>query len=123
MPLYEYECKKCGKHFEKIEKYQGPYLKKCPSCGGGVERLMSPPAIQFKGSGWYVTDYARGGTGGGEKRDGGSSSEKSREQGREQERDQERIESGNQARVRKQRKEEIRERKVSEPPYSFSPRK
>lgn len=76
MPLYEYECKKCGKHFEKIEKYQGPYLKKCPSCGGGVERLMSPPAIQFKGSGWYVTDYARGGTGGGEKREGGSSSEK-----------------------------------------------
>ncbi len=76
MPLYEYECKKCGKHFEKIEKYQGPYLKKCPSCGGGVERLMSPPAIQFKGSGWYVTDYARSGTGGGEKRDGGSSSEK-----------------------------------------------
>ena len=76
MPLYEYECKKCGKHFEKIERLQGPYLKKCPSCGGGVERLMSPPAIQFKGTGWYVTDYARGGTGGGEKRDGGSSSEK-----------------------------------------------
>ena len=57
MPLYEYECQKCGKHFEKIEKLQGPYLKKCPNCGGRVERLMSPPAIQFKGSGWYVTDY------------------------------------------------------------------
>ena len=76
MPLYEYECKKCGKHFEKIEKFQGPYLKKCPSCGGGVERLMSPPAIQFKGSGWYVTDYARSGTGGAEKTDGGSAAEK-----------------------------------------------
>ena len=76
MPLYEYECKKCGKHFEKIERLQGPYLKKCPSCGGGVERLMSPPAIQFKGSGWYVTDYARSGTGGAEKRDGGSAAEK-----------------------------------------------
>ncbi len=76
MPLYEYECKKCGKHFEKIERLQGPYLKKCPSCGGGVERLMSPPAIQFKGTGWYVTDYARSGTGGAEKRDGGSAAEK-----------------------------------------------
>ena len=76
MPLYEYECKKCGKHFEKIERLQGPYLKKCPSCGGGVERLMSPPAIQFKGSGWYVTDYARSGTRGDEKRDGGSAAEK-----------------------------------------------
>ena len=83
MPLYEYECKKCGKHFEKIERLQGPYLRKCPSCGGGVERLMSSPAIQFKGSGWYVTDYARSGTGGAgaEKRDGGSAAEKAENKG------------------------------------------
>ena len=78
MPLYEYECKKCGKHSEKIENFKGPHLKKCPKCGGRVERLMSAPAIQFKGSGWYITDYARGSAPGGkEKTDGGSTAEKS----------------------------------------------
>ena len=58
MPLYEYECQKCGRHTEKVESVNGPHLKKCPHCGGKVERLLSAPAIQFKGSGWYVTDYA-----------------------------------------------------------------
>ncbi len=58
MPLYEYKCVKCGKKTEKIETVSGPHLKKCPHCGGKVERLQSAPAIQFKGSGWYVTDYA-----------------------------------------------------------------
>lgn len=58
MPLYEYQCAKCGKRTEKIENVSGPHLKKCPNCGGKVERVVSAPAIQFKGSGWYVTDYA-----------------------------------------------------------------
>lgn len=77
MPLYEYECEKCGKHFEKIEKMGGPHLKKCPSCSGRVERLMSAPAIQFKGSGWYVTDYARSSNRGAEKSDADGDSGKS----------------------------------------------
>lgn len=58
MPLYEYECAKCHRRTEKIESVSGPHLKKCPHCGGKVERLLAPPAIQFKGAGWYVTDYA-----------------------------------------------------------------
>jgi len=58
VPLYEYECVKCGKRTEKIEPVSGPHLKKCPHCGGKVERAVSAPAIQFKGTGWYVTDYA-----------------------------------------------------------------
>jgi putative FmdB family regulatory protein len=58
LPLYEYECTKCHKKTEKIESVSGPHLKKCPHCGGKVERLVTAPAIQFKGAGWYVTDYA-----------------------------------------------------------------
>jgi len=58
VPLYEYKCLKCGRLTEKIENVAGPHLKKCPHCGGKVEVLISASAIQFKGSGWYVTDYA-----------------------------------------------------------------
>jgi putative FmdB family regulatory protein len=58
VPLYEYKCVKCGRTTEKIENVNGPHLKKCPHCGGKVEHVLSAPAIQFKGSGWYVTDYA-----------------------------------------------------------------
>jgi putative FmdB family regulatory protein len=58
VPLYEYKCLKCGRKTEKIENVDGPHLKKCPHCGGKVEALFSAPAIQFKGTGWYVTDYA-----------------------------------------------------------------
>ncbi len=59
MPLYEYRCRKCGIQVEKIQKFSDPPLEICETCGGQLERLLSTPAIQFKGSGWYVTDYAR----------------------------------------------------------------
>jgi putative FmdB family regulatory protein len=59
MPLYEYECKKCHHRFERIQKFSDRMVKKCPDCGGVVEQMISAPAVQFKGSGWYVTDYAK----------------------------------------------------------------
>jgi putative FmdB family regulatory protein len=61
MPLYEYECGACGHHFEVIRKFSDPPEEKCPKCGGGVRKLQSAPAFQFKGTGWYVTDYAKSG--------------------------------------------------------------
>src|SRR6266849_1840211 len=57
VPLYEYKCLKCGRNTEKIENVSGPHLKKCPHCGGKVESVITAPSIQFKGAGWYVTDY------------------------------------------------------------------
>ena len=63
MPLYEYECPTDGL-FERIQKFSDPPLAACPTCGGPIEKLLSAPAIQFKGSGWYITDYARKSTGG-----------------------------------------------------------
>lgn len=57
MPLYEYQCKKCKHKFEKIQKFSDQPIKKCPECGGPVEKLLHAPAVQFKGTGWYVTDY------------------------------------------------------------------
>ena len=59
MPLYEYQCEKCGATIEKIQKFSDAPLKKCQKCGGRLERLVSSSTIQFKGSGWYVTDYPR----------------------------------------------------------------
>jgi putative FmdB family regulatory protein len=61
MPLYEYECQSCGHRFEIIQKFSDPPASACPTCGGAVEKLVSSPAIQFKGSGFYLTDYGRGG--------------------------------------------------------------
>jgi putative FmdB family regulatory protein len=59
LPLYEYRCAKCGARVEKIQKFSDPPLTTCESCGGELTRLLSAPAIQFKGTGWYITDYAR----------------------------------------------------------------
>ena len=64
MPLYEYECDNNGHRFEVIQKFSDPPIQTCPTCGGPVHKLISSPAFQFKGSGWYVTDYARKDSGG-----------------------------------------------------------
>jgi putative FmdB family regulatory protein len=58
VPLYEYQCPKCGR-FELIRKFSDESVTKCPTCGSDVQKLLSAPAIQFKGTGWYITDYAR----------------------------------------------------------------
>jgi putative FmdB family regulatory protein len=76
--LYEYQCTKCAHTFEKIQKFSDPPVTECPKCGGKVEQLLSAPAIQFKGAGWYVTDYAKkSGSGASGKSDVSSSESKS----------------------------------------------
>jgi len=78
VPLYEYQCKKCHSLTERIQKFSDPPLTTCPHCGGELEQLLSAPAVQFKGAGWYVTDYARkssGSAAGGTGAASGSSSE------------------------------------------------
>ena len=67
MPLYEYECLGYKKRFEVIQKFSDDLLTVCEDCGGSLKKLLSPPAIQFKGTGWYVTDYARSGKSDGQK--------------------------------------------------------
>ena len=69
MPLYEYQCDACGHRFEHIQKFSDPLLTVCPECGDAIRKLVSSPAIQFKGTGWYVTDYA--------KKDSGAEADKS----------------------------------------------
>lgn len=76
MPLYEYQCDACAHRFEVIQKYSDAPVSVCPKCGGAVKKLLSSPAIQFKGTGWYITDYARAG-----KSDGGNESGGKKESG------------------------------------------
>jgi putative FmdB family regulatory protein len=64
MPMYEYKCAKCGDVFELIQKFSDEPLHEHPGCGGAVEKILSAAALQFKGSGWYVNDYGRNGSGG-----------------------------------------------------------
>ena len=80
MPIYEYKCSKCGDVFEIIQKFSDASLTVHEKCGGAVERLLSAPGLQFKGSGWYITDYKRSGSSewkSGESKSGESKSEKS----------------------------------------------
>ena len=73
MPLYEYECKSCGNRFEKIQQFSDPLVTVCPKCGEeSVEQMLSAPAFQFKGSGWYVSDYANKKSGDGAKAESGN---------------------------------------------------
>ena len=62
MPLYEYQCEKCGELFEVMQKFTDEPIAKHAKCGGPVHKLLSAPALQFKGSGWYITDYGKGGS-------------------------------------------------------------
>ncbi len=79
MPLYEYQCEKCGESFEVMQKFSDEPLTAHEKCGGSVHRLVSAPALQFKGSGWYITDYAKssGPAGNGDAKSGGSPESKS----------------------------------------------
>ena len=91
MPLYEYECAACGHRFERIQKFSDPPVEECPNCSERqVQKLLSSPAIQFKGTGWYITDYAKKGAGAADAKtgaatdtakDGGSESTKSKQSG------------------------------------------
>lgn len=62
MPLYEYQCESCSHRFERIQKFSDPPVDTCPQCSGKVRKLISSPAIQFKGSGFYITDYGKQGS-------------------------------------------------------------
>jgi putative FmdB family regulatory protein len=80
MPIYEYRCEECGELTERLQRFDDPPLESCPECGGPVKKLISAPAFQFKGTGWYVTDYARsagegGSEGSGDKEKGAGGAE------------------------------------------------
>ena len=79
MPLYEYQCAKCGKKSEFIQNFKDPHETVCPACGGALKKLLSSPAVQFKGSGFYATDYGKSGGSKGEQNEKSEKSEKSEE--------------------------------------------
>jgi putative FmdB family regulatory protein len=93
MPIYEYECKKCHHRFERIQKFSDPHVKKCPQCGGAVEQVLSAPAVQFKGSGWYVTDYAKKSGSAASSSSNGDSAAKKEDSGKKEEKKESKAES------------------------------
>ncbi len=115
MPLYEYECDACGHRFEKIQKFSDPLEDTCPKCGGPVHKLMSSPAIQFKGSGFYITDYAKKEHIASAKADGATADGAKADTGESRERKSEAAEKKSEAAERKgeaaERKSEAAERK------------
>jgi putative FmdB family regulatory protein len=84
MPIHEYECDTCGHRFERIQKFSDPPIEVCPNCGGHVHKLISSPAIQFKGTGWYITDYAKKDSSGGksESKEGGGAKDTATKDGK-----------------------------------------
>lgn len=76
MPIYEYQCRECNRRLEALQRLSEPPLTTCPECGGELKKLFSAPAFQFKGGGWYVTDYAR-------KKDGGEAAGEKTGEGKE----------------------------------------
>jgi putative FmdB family regulatory protein len=83
MPIYEYRCQQCGKTSELLQRMSDPPMAACPLCGGEVKKLISSPAVQFKGSGWYVTDYgSKKGESSGAGKSGGSKSGESGDSGK-----------------------------------------
>lgn len=81
MPIYEYQCKECDRRLEALQRLSEPPLTTCPECGGELKKLLSAPAFQFKGEGWYVTDYARKGKEGGKETGEKTGGEKAGEKG------------------------------------------
>ena len=75
MPIYEYQCQGCGERQEELQGMNDPHLTECKACGGALKRLISSPAFQFKGTGWYATDYAKSGAAGADKGDSSSGDE------------------------------------------------
>jgi putative FmdB family regulatory protein len=86
LPIYEYECVQCGQRIERLQRFDDPAPAACESCGAAMRRLISAPAFQFKGTGWYATDYAGRGSGdkdasSGDGAEGGSKSDKAADKG------------------------------------------
>ena len=83
MPLYEYQCQQCGTRLEALQKFSDDPLTECEACGGQLKKLISAPAVQFKGTGWYVTDYAgKSGGSSGKKSEGGDSKKEGGDSGK-----------------------------------------